>query len=287
MQRSGADVDRYAVVGNPVGHSLSPQLHAFFAEQTGQQLSYGRLEPEPQDFLATVEDFFHGGGAGLNVTVPFKGEACDCAVALDAAAERAAAVNTLLLRERHRPRAGLQGCNTDGPGLLADLETQFGLALEGMRILLLGAGGAARGVLQPLLDRRPQRLTVANRSLDRARSLAEAGLFDVAAGTRLDCSRLDGLPDRYDLVLHATAAGLGGEVPALPPTAIRDAFCYDLSYGGATPFVRWAREHGAREAADGLGMLVEQGALAFELWRGVRPPTVPARHYLRSLLERS
>jgi len=279
----GPEPDRYAVVGHPVGHSLSPQLHGFFAEQTGERLVYERLESRPESFRDTVEGFFREGGAGLNVTVPFKGEARDLAAVCDAAAERAAAVNTLLPRYPDRPQAGLMGCNTDGPGLLIDLEEHFGLALDGMRVLLLGAGGAARGVLQPLLARRPERLTVANRNPQRARELADPTVFEVI-GTRFDSAALEALQDGYDLVLNATAASLGGAVPAVAPAAVRDAFCYDLSYGGDTAFVRWAREHGARQATDGLGMLVEQGALAFELWRGVRPETASARQFLRSLL---
>jgi shikimate dehydrogenase len=268
-------VDRYAVVGNPVAHSLSPEIHTAFAAQTGQPLSYERIEAPLDRFAETVADFFASGGCGLNVTVPFKGEAAVWVDRLEANAAFAEAVNTIV----PDPTGGYAGHNTDGPGLVMDIERLLPGAGD-LSVLLLGAGGAARGVAAPLLDGPARSLTIANRTVSKAVALAEklerAG-YDSVAGTGFD-----GLTGAFDLVINATPTGLEGGVPAIPPDVVRGTFCYDMVYGSKTPFCRWALEARAREASDGLGMLVGQAALAFELWRGVRPDMVPVLSAVRA-----
>jgi len=273
-------IDRYAVVGHPVAHSRSPWIHARFAAQTGERLRYEAIEAPPGGFAETVAAFLDAGGRGLNVTVPFKGEACALAATLSPRARRAGAVNTL----RVEADGSLLGDNTDGVGLLRDLRRNHRLAVAGARLLLLGAGGAARGILAPLLAERPACLLIANRSAARAAALAEAfaDLGPVAA-----CG-LEEIPPRpWDLVINATAASLHGAVPALPEGLVGPGTCcYDLVYaaGGETPFCAWAAAAGAARALDGLGMLVEQAAESFALWRGVRPSAAPVIAELRALL---
>jgi shikimate dehydrogenase len=269
--------DRYAVIGNPIEHSKSPAIHAAFAAATGQDLVYERLLGDLEDFEGDVRGFFAEGGRGLNVTVPFKERAFRLADALSARAANARAVNTLLVE----PAAGLRGDNTDGVGLVTDLGCNHRFDFAGARILLVGAGGAARGVVAPLLESRPAQLVVANRTGEKALRLAA----DMAAlGPVLGCG-LDELPGRrFDLVVNATAAGLRGGVPELPEDCLADgAWVYDMMYGNApTAFVRWGRAHGAAKSLDGLGMLVEQAAESFWLWRGVRPDTEPVIRTLRA-----
>jgi shikimate dehydrogenase len=274
-------MDRYAVVGNPVAHSLSPRIHAEFAAATGQSLRYDRLLAPLDGFAATVDAFFAEGGAGLNVTVPFKEQAARWVGSLDPAALAAGAVNTIV-----REKNGLRGFNTDGPGLVRDLRRNCGFDLCGARVLLLGAGGAARGVLRPLLQERPARLVIANRTAARAEALAAS-----AAGAEGSVALSGGGPGAatgsFDLVINATSAGLTGDaVTPCDPDAVIGAFCYDMIYavGGGradTVFCRWANIHGAGRVADGLGMLVEQAALAFLLWRHVEPATGPVLDLLR------
>jgi shikimate dehydrogenase len=269
--------DRYAVIGNPIAHSKSPQIHAAFAEQTAQDLRYERLLGTAGRFAGDVRAFLATGGKGLNVTVPFKEEAWQLADELSSRAETARAVNTLILLADGR----LRGDNTDGVGLVRDLQSNHGARLKGSRLLLLGAGGAARGVLQPLLETRPMSLTVANRTAARAEALAaELGALGMIEGIGLD--RLAGR--HFDLIVNATAAGLEGRVPRLPEDLLEPGgWCYDMMYGDRpTVFVRWGLEHGAAHALDGLGMLVEQAAESFYLWRGVRPDTGPVIRGLRS-----
>jgi len=276
-------MDRYAVVGNPVAHSLSPRIHAEFAAATGQSLRYDKLLAPLDGFVATVEGFFAQGGAGLNVTVPFKGQAAEWVGALDPAAAAAGAVNTIA-----RDRGRLRGFNTDGPGLVRDLECNAGFALRGARVLLLGAGGAARGVLRPLLQQAPERLLIANRTAARAEALA-ASAEGARGGVALSGGGTTDISGRFDLVINATSAGLGGDVIApCDPGAVAGSFCYDMIYSfgtgvgvADTAFCRWAAAHGASRVADGLGMLVEQAALAFLLWRGVEPETGPVLDLLR------
>ena len=262
--------DRYAVIGNPVAHSKSPRIHAEFARQTGQDIAYDRL-PAPLDaFAATARQFFSEGGKGLNVTLPFKHEAWELADRHDDSARDAGAVNTIALVGGQRI-----GYNTDGIGLIADLERNLGFPITGKRVLLMGAGGATYGVMQPVLEKRPDSLVVANRTLDKAISLVRhfrkfetLALRGISAQPYAD---LAGAP--FDLVINATSAGLSGEMPPLPEHVFAPgALAYDMVYGRDTPFLEFARRHGAR-AADGLGMLVEQAAAAFFIWRGVRPRT--------------
>jgi shikimate dehydrogenase len=259
----------YVVIGNPVAHSLSPTIHARFAAQTGERLRYGRLLADPEAFETAVAAFFAGGGLGANVTVPFKEAAAAWVQKLTPAAGRAGAVNTIVCT------GGVhQGLNTDGEGLVLDLRRLLGDALGGLRVLVIGAGGAVRGILEPLLGLGPESLIVSNRTTGRAEALAErfAGLGPT--GTLLAVP-LHALAGPFDLIINGTSAGLRGEVPALAPALARGAFCYDLVYGAATPFCRWAADAGAAGHADGIGMLVEQAALAFEAWRGKRPDTAP------------
>ena len=267
--------DRYAVIGNPIAHSKSPRIHTLFAARTGQDLVYEAILGPQGGFADCATAFRAAGGRGLNVTVPFKQDAWVWADRLSTRAERAGAVNTLKLDED-----GVLGDNTDGAGLVRDLETNLGCTLAGRRVLLLGAGGAARGVLAPLLAAGPAAVTIANRTPDKAAELAlRFGDLGLCYGRSYD--ELAG--ERFDLLINATAAGLSGEVPPLPEGLLADAaWCYDMMYGDEpTAFVRWARAHGAAHAADGLGMLVEQAAEAFLIWRGVRPDTAPVLAALR------
>jgi shikimate dehydrogenase len=266
--------DLYAVVGNPVAHSKSPRIHAEFARQTGQDLVYEAILAPLDGFVRTVEAFRARGGRGMNVTVPFKLEACRYAGEHTPRAARAGAVNTL----RFEP-GRVRGDNTDGVGLVRDIETNLGVALRGARVLLLGAGGAARGVVLPILERGPARLLVANRTPDRAVELRalfpefanlEGGGYEALAGRR------------FEVVINATSASLAEALPPLPADSFAPgALAYDMMYGRAsTPFLAFARAHGAR-CADGLGMLVEQAAESFFFWRGVRPETAPVIEMLR------
>lgn len=260
--------DRYAVVGHPVAHSWSPFIHEQFARQTGQRIEYGRIDVPPGQLREAVHRFFGTGGRGLNVTVPHKREAVALVQELTPRAQRAGAVNTLALRAD----GTLLGDNTDGAGLARDLLNNHHVPVAGRRLLLLGAGGAARGVIAPLLGLKPALFTIANRTPERARELAQA-FADL--GTLQARAYADVDPAPYDILVNATSASLAGEVPPLPAaTVARTSFCYDMAYGrGDTAFVRWAQERGAARATMGLGMLVEQAAESFHLWRGVRPDT--------------
>lgn len=269
-------LDRYAVFGHPVAHTRSPWLHARFAELTGEALSYEARDVPPGAFDQALAEFLQGGGKGLNITVPHKLAAFAAVDELTERARRAGAVNTIAVTP-----SGLLGDNTDGAGLLRDLEHNLGLALDGMRILLVGAGGAARGALGPLLDAGPEELVIANRHAGKARDLAA----DFPAAGRVSGVALDEAHGPFALVVNATSASLHGEIPALPDDAVSPGtFCYDMAYGsGPTAFMRWAVEHGAAGTADGIGMLVEQAAESFALWRGVRPPTAQPLAELKRL----
>jgi shikimate dehydrogenase len=259
----------YGVIGHPVAHSRSPFIHGMFARITGQNMVYRLHDVHPDDLHAFIMDFWRRGGKGLNVTVPHKVSAGGMAREMSERAARAGAVNTLLM-----DADGISGDNTDGVGLVRDLTANLNVTLAAARILLVGSGGAARGIIAPLLDQSPEQLVVAGRSAARATSLAQQ--FD-SFGPVLGCG-LDALAaGAFDIVINATAAGLSGEVPAIPTGAVHpQTFCYDLSYARAgTAFLAWAREQGCTRLAQGWGMLVEQAAESFELWRGVRPPTEP------------
>jgi shikimate dehydrogenase len=270
--------DRYLVLGNPVAHSLSPRIHAEFARATGQDMAYDRRLVPLDGFAEAVAQLRAEGIRGANVTVPFKEDAFRCATALSARAQAAAAVNTLRF-----DADGVFGDNTDGCGLVTDLRSNLGVALAGQRILLVGAGGAARGVLQPLLAERPAALVIANRTPGKARALAALGGAPAQASSFADLAG-----QRFDLVINATSASIAGEVPPLPATVFAPgAMAYDMMYGKGpgpdrTAFLAWARGHGAARLADGLGMLVEQAAEAFFVWRGVRPQTAPLLASLRA-----
>jgi shikimate dehydrogenase len=267
--------DLYAVIGNPIAHSKSPQIHAAFARQTGQDIRYERILGDLEEFEADVEEFIAAGGRGLNITVPFKERAFRMADTLSPRARDAGAVNTLAVRED-----GLYGDNTDGAGLVRDLGCNHLFDFGGARVLLLGAGGAVRGVLHPLLDEHPGRLVIANRTASKALALAAAAAdHGPVVGCGLD--ELEG--QRFDLIINGTAAGLAAKVPDIPDDCLAaGGWTYDMLYGeGPTAFVEWGRAHGAARALDGLGMLVEQAAEAFRLWRGVQPDTAAVIASLR------
>ena len=256
--------DRYAVIGNPVAHSLSPRIHARFAAATGEAITYGTLPAEA--FRDAAERFFDDGGRGLNVTLPFKLDAFEWVGergAVHGEARAAGAVNTIAVAGD-----GVDGHNTDGIGLLRDLERNLGVGVAGRRVLVLGAGGAVQGVLGPLLAAGPHRLTVANRTRSKADRLA--GAFP-----GVDAASLDDLDADYEIVVNGTSAGVAGGRPAIDGAVVEEAFCYDMFYtlAGETPFCRWCAECGAAGSAGGLGMLIEQAAESFFLWRGIRPPT--------------
>lgn len=275
-------MDQYAVIGNPIAHSKSPQIHAAFAAQTGQRMQYGALLAPLDGFRATVAEFRSNGGRGLNVTVPFKLEAHALADALSQRAEAAGAVNTLRFDAE-----GIYGDNTDGAGLIRDLVHNLGQPVGGARVLLLGAGGAARGALLPLLDEHPASLLIANRTVARAEELV-ARFGARAVATDFGCCGFAELSGRrFDLVINATAASLSDQAPPLPKDIYApQALAYDMMYGcGDTPFLAAARKEGAARLADGLGMLVEQAAESFLLWRGVRPATAPVLEALRAQID--
>jgi shikimate dehydrogenase len=272
-------MDRYAVIGNPISHSKSPAIHARFAAQTGQALSYEALLAPLDGFADAVRAFREAGGRGMNVTVPFKLEAFALAERHSPRARAAGAVNTLAFDAE-----GIFGDNTDGAGLVRDLTHNLGCELAGRRILLLGAGGAARGALLPLLGTQPASLTLANRTVARAEALA-ADFAERDTRIPLDACGFNDLAGRqFDVVINATAASLADEAPPLPAGLYAaGALAYDMMYGrGDTPFLAAARRDGAAGLADGLGMLVEQAAESFQLWRGVRPDTAPVLAALRA-----
>lgn len=274
-------MDRYAVIGNPIAHSKSPQIHRMFAEQTGQALSYEALLAPLEAFAATVATFRAEGGLGLNVTVPFKLEAHALAERLTPRAQAAGAVNTLAFCAN-----GVLGDNTDGAGLVRDLEQNLDCRLADASLLLLGAGGAARGALLPLLSTNPKGLVIANRTPEKASALA-AHFQALAPWAALEACGFDALAGRsFDVVINATAASLAAEAPPLPPGIYAPgALAYDMMYGATpTAFLVAADRAGATRLADGLGMLVEQAAESFALWRGVRPDTTRVLAELRRQL---
>ncbi|HEX5649846.1 MAG TPA: shikimate dehydrogenase [Steroidobacteraceae bacterium] len=271
-------MDSYCLFGYPVHHSWSPFIHGLFARQTGQDMSYRLREVTPERFRHDVlEFFFDQGGCGCNVTLPHKRAAADLVNELTPRAQLADAVNTIVRREHE-----LVGDNTDGAGLLTDLQQNLNLHLHAPRILMLGAGGAARGALAPLLGLVPSALLIANRTPERAAELVRefAHLGPVVAGSFDAVAR----EAPFDLIVNATSASLKGELPAIATSAVGPATtCYDMAYGvNETPFTQWARQCGAGVVAQGWGMLVEQAAEAFELWRGVRPKTPPVLQALQA-----
>lgn len=277
-----APPDQYAVMGNPIAHSKSPRIHALFAKQTIQRIVYTAIQVDPGGFKQAVGNFQASGSKGLNVTVPFKREAWELVNELSVRARRAGAVNTIVMR----PDGTLFGDNTDGVGLIRDMRDNSGATLSGKRVLVLGAGGAVRGVLGPLLEEQPARLIIANRTADRATELA---LEFTALGAVSGCgfNALRGV--QFDVVINGTSASLQGDLPPLPEDMlIPGALCYDLMYAAQpTAFMRWAHQQGAAKVMDGLGMLVEQAAESFFVWRGVRPLTTPVLAQLRTELAKT
>ena len=269
--------DEYAVMGNPISHSKSPQIHTQFAKQTQQNIRYRAIQVDPGGFEQAIGNFFASGGKGLNITVPFKQEAWQLANELSERARLAGAVNTL----KPGTNGGLYGDNTDGIGLVRDLTQNLGVKLTEKRILLVGAGGAARGVIAPLMDNNPQQLVIANRTMDRANELVE----HFSGKGHISTMGFDELKDeKFDVVINATSASLKGDLPPLPVTAITNTqIVYDMMYSSEpTLFLQWAQQHGAKKISDGLGMLVEQAAESFYIWRNVLPDTTPVIQNIRA-----
>ena len=262
--------DRYGVIGHPIAHSKSPVIHRLFAEKTGQDLSYEAIDIAPEQLATRVRQLFAEGFRGLNVTLPHKTEVVKLTSRLTSRAELAGAVNTLIVHAD----GTVEGDNTDGTGLVNDLRQNLRTRLAGTRILILGAGGATRGIVPALFDTNPRDIMIANRTLDRAQALArDFRMF----GKILACQFQALGGQSFDLVINATSAGLKGELSPFPTSILGpQALCYDLSYAmQETPFIAWARENGAGRVAQGWGMLVEQAAESFYVWRGVRPDTKP------------
>jgi len=272
--------DQYAVFGNPIKHSRSPQIHSAFAELTGQDINYVSTLVEADQFQSAARNFFKDGGKGLNITVPFKQDAFTFADELSERARRAGAVNTLI----HQNDGKILGDNTDGIGLVCDISTNLGWAIEGKKILLVGAGGAVMGVLEPLLQQHPAIIVIANRTISKAQKLAR----DFADLGNIQGCGFDELTEsgHFDLIINGTSASLAGEIAPLPNSVLTaKTQGYDMMYAAeATPFMRWMHEQGAQQTADGLGMLVEQAAEAFTLWRGVRPETAGVISSIRTAM---
>ena len=275
----GKKIDDYAVMGNPISHSKSPSIHTLFAQQTQQSILYTAIHVDMGGFVQAVGNFAAAGGKGLNVTVPFKQEAWDLVTERSERAERAGAVNTIKIQDDQ-----LFGDNTDGVGLVNDLTINNNIELKGKKILLMGAGGAARGVLIPLLKQNPSSLFIANRTPDKAKDLAD----DFSDAGNITGGGYDALADlKFDVIINATAASLQGDLPPLPDTLLNDnASCYDMMYSAKpTPFMEWATRHKAKTVIDGLGMLVEQAAESFYIWRNVKPGTKTVIEQLRKELQ--
>ncbi|MEM8561470.1 MAG: shikimate dehydrogenase [Pseudomonadota bacterium] len=272
-------IDKYAVFGNPIKHSKSPVIHSAFARQCGRRLQYRAVLVKPDGFERAAQQFFEDGGAGLNITLPFKREAFAFADRLSSRAQRAGAVNTLSLGKD----GAIQGENTDGIGLVRDMIANLGWAVQGLKVLIVGAGGAARGVLEPLLREKPQRLLVVNRTPEKAAALAHE-FVDLGAISGGSYSLIG--DESFDLIINASSAGLSGQTPPLPGSVLNErSCCYDMIYGsGPTAFMRWAAKNAAWAVADGLGMLVEQAAQSFYIWQHQLPETRPVIAQVRESL---
>lgn len=272
-------MDKYAVIGNPIEHSKSPQIHQLFAQQAGEDIMYEALFSAVDEFKETVNAFRKGGGKGLNVTVPFKQEAWELADELSDYAKHAKAVNTLVFRED----GSIYGTNTDGIGIVRDLVENHQSIITGKRVLILGAGGAVRGVLQPLLQQFPKQVFIANRTPERAVELAaDMQLFaqyppDQGENCELAGGGFNDIDGEFDLIINGTAASLQGIMPPISESCLAaGVHCYDMMYGGRpTAFEFWCQDQGAAKVMNGLGMLVEQAAESFSIWRGKMPDTKP------------
>ena len=270
-------IDDYAVMGNPIKHSKSPQIHSLFARQTNQSINYIAIQVDTGGFKQAVGNFVAHNGKGLNITVPFKEEAWALVEDRSERAERAGAINTIKIED-----GNLYGDNTDGVGLVNDLKNNHNISIQDKRVLLMGAGGASRGVLAPLLSECPAEIVIVNRTVSKATALAEH-FQDM--GNISGCGYDDLADKKFDIIINATAASLHGELPPLPDKlVVKSGCCYDMMYGQQTPFMQWAVEQGVGVVTDGLGMLVEQAAESFYIWRGVRPETQPVLHTLRKEL---
>ncbi len=260
--------DKYAVFGNPIAHSKSPQIHKLFAEQTQQNLVYEKQLVDEEQFQQAADNFFNAGGKGLNITVPFKLDAYSYVSKTTERARKAGAVNTLIKNSD----GTVLGDNTDGFGMVSDIVDNAGWEISGKRVLILGAGGAVRGVLQPVLEKQPAQLVIANRTVAKALQLAK-GFADLGKIQSCGFEDLEGL--KFDLVINGTSASLSGDLPPLPEKLLAEnANCYDMMYGAElTVFLQWAKAHNAKGLRDGLGMLVGQAGESFYQWRGVRPNT--------------
>ncbi len=276
-------VREFAVMGNPIAHSLSPTIHELFGQQLGIDLIYRRIQVDPGGFNQAVSHFQAHGGAGLNITVPFKGEAWKlCAWLGNRLSERAAvaeSVNTVKFLDD----ASIEGDNTDGMGIVRDIETNLGFAIRHRRILMVGAGGAVRGILGPILGCLPSSVHIVNRTASSAQSLVDR--FRRLGGAEVTGGALQYTRGPYDLLINGTSAGLDDDLPGIDPGCIgADTLAYDLMYGAkSTRFMQWALEHGAAQASDGLGMLVEQAAESFYIWHGTQPQTTPVIDQLRKI----
>jgi len=270
-------VDNYAVMGNPVAHSKSPEIHKAFAEQTGQKLKYQSIFVPQGEFNSAIKLFSNLGGKGLNITLPYKQDAYDIVTNASERAKIATAANTLTFK----PDATIDGDNTDGVGLVRDLDSN-GIKIKDKRLLIIGAGGAVRGILGPLLDKTPSSIVIANRTLSRAENLISNFASDLNITAR-GLSDLENI-DSFDLIINATSSDLIGEFPQLPGTLVSsNTCCYDMVYGLAeSGFITWCKSLGVQLILDGLGMLVEQAAESFYIWRGVRPETGPVIKMLRN-----
>jgi len=270
--------DQYAVFGNPIKHSRSPQIHRAFAAQTGQDIHYVSTRVEPDQFQTAAKQFFEAGGKGLNITVPFKQDAFAFVDQLSERARRAGAVNTLIRQDD----SSILGDNTDGIGLVRDISANLGWPITDKKILLIGAGGAVMGVLEPLLEKHPALLVIANRTVSKAEKLAA----DFSGLGNIEACGFDALKDSgpFDLIINGSSASLSGQLAPVPETVLStNTQGYDMMYAAEpTPFMRWMNEHGAQQTADGLGMLVEQAAESFTLWRGVQPETQPVIATIRA-----
>ncbi len=269
--------DKYCVFGNPIAHTKSPQIHSAFAKETNQNIVYNKQLVELGEFAKAARDFFDHGGKGLNITVPFKHDAFDFADLLTERADTAGAVNTLVLQENGK----IMGDNTDGIGMVSDITQRLKWAIHNKRILILGAGGAVKGVLLPVLHENPAEVVIANRTVSKAEDLAKR----FAQYGNISAVGFDGIGGRaFDIIINGTSASLAGDLPPIPDTCIVvNGNVYDMMYAKeATPFITWAKQNGAANTADGLGMLVGQAAEAFNLWRGVRPNTQDIFEILRS-----
>jgi shikimate dehydrogenase len=272
------NIDHYAVMGNPIAHSKSPQIHTTFAQQTNQSLQYEAVlvGTKTGEFAQAVQTFQQAGGKGLNITVPFKQDAWKLADTCYERAKRAEAVNTLWFNEQGR----CIGDNTDGVGLVRDLTHNHNYQISGKRVLILGAGGAVRGILAPLLATNPAQCVIINRTVSKAEALVKlfASLGNVTSSTYNALTK-----QSFDLIINGTSASLHGELPDLSDDILtKNSCCYDMMYARTlTPFLQWAKKQGAELAVDGLGMLVEQAAESFYLWRGVKPDTAPVIRELR------